>query len=481
MTRNVPPGVRPAVVSVIALAAVVVALLPLRLEPPAHGALVVLVVAAGLWMSEAVPVAWTALVIPILAVLLGVADAKKAFAGFGDPILFLFFGTFLLTTAAFEHGLQARLAHAVVHARHVRNNPTLLLWAVALLGCGISAWVNNTATTAMLLPLALTAEGRVPRPLLVGVLLMSAYAPSLGGIATPVGTAPNLIGLRLLETGADVRVSFARWCAVFAPLALVFTLLAAATLALRARAGPAQAPGPQPARAETGAPGAWTLAERTLVPLYLAVIVLWLAPGILQATNLKDLAWVKQWGTRLPETCVPLVGGLALFLLPAGGRDANGHRRRILDASVLPRLDWSTLLLFGGGLSLGNLMFETGLAHVIGSALFARMPLQGEFGVILAATLLSVAVSEVTSNTASASLVVPIVLALAESAGIDPIKPALAATIGCSFGFMLPVSTPPNALVYATRRVSIHDMVRCGIWLDIAGVLIVSAWVMIAL
>jgi sodium-dependent dicarboxylate transporter 2/3/5 len=433
-------------------------------------------------MSEAVPVAWTALLIPLLAVLLGISPPKKAFAGFGDPILFLFFGTFLLTTAAFDHGLQARLAHAVVRARRVRNNPALLLWAVALLGCGLSAWVNNTATTAMLLPLALTAEGRVPRPLLVGVLLMSAYAPSLGGVATPVGTAPNLIGLRLLEAGTDAQISFARWCMLFAPLAVLFTLLAGAAVTLRTRTWrvPSLPESHQPAR-EAVPPGPWSRAEKTLVPLYLAVIFLWLAPGSLMATRLQDAAWVREWGTRLPETCVPLLGGLALFLLPAGGRDDNGHRRRILDASVLPRLDWSTLLLFGGGLSLGNLMFETGLANVIGSALFAHMPLQGEFGVILAATLLGVAVSEVTSNTASASLVVPIVLSLAQSAGLDPIKPALAATVGCSFGFMLPVSTPPNALVYATRRVSIREMVQCGIWLDVAGVIIVSLWVMIVL
>jgi sodium-dependent dicarboxylate transporter 2/3/5 len=122
-------------------------------------------------------------------------------------------------------------------------------------------------------------------------------------------------------------------------------------------------------------------------------------------------------------------------------------------------------------------MFETGLARVLGELIFAHMPVKGELGIVLAATLMAVLVSEITSNTASASLVVPVVLALATSAGIDPVKPAIAATVGCSFGFMLPVSTPPNALVYATGRLRIRDMVRSGIWLDLAGIVIVAVWV----
>ena len=138
--------------------------------------------------------------------------------------MFLFFGTFLITEAAASHGLNARLAHAVLGSRWVKAHPRNLIVAVALLGCAISAWVNNTATTALLLPLALTSERFRDRPLVVGTLLMAAYAPSLGGFATPVGTAPNLIGLRLIEEYTGERPSFARWCMVFAPLAVLFTL-----------------------------------------------------------------------------------------------------------------------------------------------------------------------------------------------------------------------------------------------------------------
>lgn len=467
---------RPLAVLIVALIALGVALAPNPgLTPAAHRTLVVLVAAAGLWLSEALPVAITALVIPVLGVTLGATDARGAFGGFGDPIVFLFFGTFLLTDAAEQHGLNARLARGVLASPWVGAKSTRLLWAVAILGCLISAWVNNTATTVMLLPLALTTERAGTRRLLVATLLMTSYAPSLGGLATPVGTAPNLIGLRLIEQATGHRPSFDSWCLRFAPLAIVATLMTALWLRFVAGRGvaPAAVPAAAPAAEPPAPPRAWSLAERTLIPVFIAVIVLWIAPGILAGTPLGGEAWLRNWQARIPEAVAPLIGALALFLLPSGA--AGGAR--ILEGKVLWRVDWSTLLLFGGGLSLGSMMFESGLARALGEAIFRAMPLHGTFGVVLSATLMAVLVSELTSNTASAALVVPVVLALAQAAGLDPVRPALAATIGCSFGFMLPVSTPPNALVYGTGRVTMREMIVYGVLLDAAGVMLVSAWV----
>ena len=227
------------------------------------------------------------------------------------------------------------------------------------------------------------------------------------------------------------------------------------------------------APAPPGTATPWSLAERTLVPVFIVVVLLWITPGILAATPLREAAWVKAWQARLPEPAVPLAGALALFMLPSGAKGGA----RILDIGVLRRVDWSTLLLFGGGLSLGGLMFESGLARALGEAIFRAMPIHGTYGIVLAATLMAVLVSEMTSNTASASLVVPVVLALAQAGGVDPIKPALAATVGCSFGFMLPVSTPHNALVYGTGRVSLREMIVQGVLLDMVGVVLVSVWV----
>jgi sodium-dependent dicarboxylate transporter 2/3/5 len=474
-TKGGAPAFRPLPAVLVSLASCALLVAPIPLEPRAHRTLAILVAAAGLWMTEALPIPVTALLIPVLGITLGVVDAKAAFAGFGDPIVFLFFGTFLLTDAAARHGLTERLARAVLGSRWVRGSPVRMTAAIASLGCGISAWVNNTATTALLLPLGLAAERFGSRALLSGVLLLCAYAPSLGGLATPVGTAPNLIGLRLLEEHAGGRPSFAAWAATFAPLAIVSTALATAFLIARGRWRRGRSDAIPPiATASTALDRPWSLAERTLVPLYVVVILLWITPGILAATPLAGAPWVGAWQVRLPEPAVPLVGALALFVLPHGGPD----RGRILDVGALRRVDWGTLLLFGGGLSLGNMMFDSGLARALGEAIFHRMPIPGLAGIVLAAVVMAIVVSELTSNTASASLVVPIVLALAQAAGVDPVKPALAATIACSFGFMLPVSTPPNALVYSTGRVTIREMVAAGVLLDLGGALLVWAWVM---
>ena len=474
--EDLPRRFRPIPALITVAAALMVLLLPnLGLEPRAHATLAILVFAAGLWMTESLPIPVTALAIPVLGIVLGVTDARGAFAGFGDPIVFLFFGTFLLTDAAAVHGLNDRLARAVLGARAVQGRPIRLLWAVALLGCAISAWVNNTATTALLLPLALAAGGLGSPRLLTGVLLMAAYAPSLGGIATPVGTAPNLIGLRLLEQQTGSRPSFAEWCAVFAPLAILSTAATAWMMSLRSRGGVVATPEAAAAARRAIAPhGPWTRAERLLIPVFILVVLLWITPGILAATPLANALWVKTWQARLPEAAVPLAGALLLFVLPAG----RSGGARILDPGAFRRVDWGTLLLFGGGLSLGAMMFESGLARSIGEAIFTHMPVQGMAGIVLASTLMTVLVSELTSNTASASLVIPVVLALSQVAGVDPVKPALAATVACSFGFMLPVSTPPNALVYSTGRVSIREMVAAGVLLDLGGIALVFAWVM---
>jgi sodium-dependent dicarboxylate transporter 2/3/5 len=207
--------------------------------------------------------------------------------------------------------------------------------------------------------------------------------------------------------------------------------------------------------------------------VFAGVVVCWIVPGALASVpSLQDVAWVAALKTRLPEASVPLAGAVLLFVLPAerGGR-------RVLTSVALRRVDWGTLLLFGGGLTLGAMMQSSGLARTIGARIFELMPAGGTFSIALAAAFMAIVMSEFTSNTASAALVVPIVIELARAGNVDPVAPALAATVACSFGFMLPVSTPPNALVFGTGKLSIGLMVRCGILLDIAGAFAVAGWV----
>lgn len=442
-------------------------LLPLPLDEKAHATLAILVLTAGLWVTEAIPLGASALLVPVLGTAFGVTTLKESFAGFGDPIVFLFLGTFLLTDAAARHGMDRRLASAVLGSRLVQGSPRAALWAIALIGCVVSAFLNNTATTALLLPLALHSERFRSRAFLTSVLLMTSYAPSIGGVSTPVGTAPNLIGRAAIEKATGAQIPFLEWTLAFAPLAILMTALTAGWLHLRGgRLSHA-------ARVEfREPPRPWTRAERTLLPLFLAVVLLWVTPGVLKGTGLAGEAWVELWAKRLPEAAVPLLGAALLFLLPSGEGSA-----RIADGTVFRRIDWGTILLFGGGISLGSMLETSGLARTLGQGLFDMMPSGGTWWIVLASALMAVLVSEFTSNTASASLVVPVVIALARAAGTDPVAPALAATVACSFGFMLPVSTPPNALVYATGRITIPEMVRAGLLLDVVGATAVAAWV----
>ena len=469
-------AVHPIRVALSISAAALAYFLPLGLAPSAQATLTVLVAAALLWITEALPLGATALAVPLLGTALGAADAKTAFSAFGNPVVFMFLGTFLLTDAIAAHGLDRRLTDSVMASPRLKRSPATLLWVIALIGCVVSGWISNTATTALLLPLALSASRLGSPAFLTSVLLIAAYAPTLGGLATPVGTAPNIIGRGLISEYTGTEISFAKWMLMFAPLALVATGISA--LWLQKRAGPLPK---QVAGTDTQAAPAprrpWSLAERTLLPLLFGVILLWIVPGALASSPLQDEPWVVAWRTHLPEELVPLLGGVLLFVLPSGARTDAGHSRAIADGGALARVDWSTILLFGGGISLAAMMQASGLAKALGVAIFAHMPISGAFGITLAAAVVAVLVSELTSNTASASLVIPVVIELARAANVDPVGPALAATIACSFGFMLPISTPPNALIYGTGKIAIKDMVRCGVLLDVGGAILVAAWV----
>lgn len=451
-----------------ALAAAVAWSVPWGLDAAAHATLVVLVAVGGLWLTEAVPLGVTALVVPVLGVALGAVPAKEAFSGFADSTVFLFLGTFLLADAVTEHGLGRRLADAVLGHPRIRARPRLLLWVVGIVACLASAWISNTATAAILLPVALTADRLGSSRFTAATLLATAYAASLGGLATKIGSPPNLIGIGALETATGTHVSFVQWTILFGPLALGFTVLVLLWLTFLGGEVSLLA-----SDVERGQGRPWTRAERTVLCAFAGVVVCWIVPGALASVpSLQDVPWVATLKARLPEATVPLAGAALLFVLPA---ERNG--RRVLTSAALRRVDWNTLLLFGGGLTLGAMMQSSGLARRLGASIFEVMPLDGTFGIALAAALMAIVMSEFTSNTAAAALVVPIVIELARAASIDPVAPALAATVGCSFGFMLPVSTPPNALVFGTGKLSIGAMVRCGILLDIAGAFAVAGWV----
>ena len=463
------------------------------LSPEAQALAPILVAVIMLWVTEALPLAVTALLGAVACVVAGVAPAKEVFRPFADPLIFLFIGSFLLAEAIKQHGLDRRLAYGVLSVPWVGERPGRILAAVACVSVLISAFISNTCTAAMMMAIVtgiLTAveaaareSSRPPAPAFAtSLFLCVAFAASIGGLATPIGTPPNLIGLAFIRDQAGVEVSFLGWCAIGVPLVVVMATLAVNVLAQMFPAAVERLEGVSAyVAAERGRLGSWTTGQRSTAVAFAITVALWVLPGLLLVV-LGSAHPICQWlGKRLPEGVAALIGALLLFLLPGDRAAETGRRRRALTWRET-RIDWDIVLLYGGGMALGELCFSTGLAAALGRSITTLIPVGDWSGTVLVAVAAVVAVvtSEFTSNTASANMVVPVVIALARATGNEPLPAALAATFAASLGFMMPVSTPCNALVYGSGRVPLKAMMAGGAVIDVAGTLVVTAAMLIA-
>lgn len=451
------------------------------LTPQAHTLTAIMALVLVFWVSEAIPLAATALLGPALCIVLGVAKDKEVLSQFGHPIIFLFIGSFLLAQAMQKHGLDRRLALGLLAVPGVAKSPTTLFAAFAVLTAGLSMWMSNSATAAVMLPIALGVVSVSPAfadlpGAKSGLVLMVAFAASVGGLATPVGTPPNLIGIGYLEELTGQRITFVRWMQLGLPLMLV--LLAFLLWLLRprrARAFADHAALTAEFRRQFAALGPLRAGAIHTTIAFALALLLWIYPGLVEAITGKPAlgaAWLKQ---RLPEETVGLCAGLLLFLLPVRWREGEFT----LEWRDAMKIDWGTILLFGGGLALGKQIFDTGLGHAAGGLVQTCFGQPGLWTLTAAGILLSILLSESTSNTASATVMVPAMIAVAQATQVNPLPVALASCLACSLGFMLPVSTPPNALAYGTGLVRLTRMIRCGIWLDLAGA--VAIWLLVRL
>jgi sodium-dependent dicarboxylate transporter 2/3/5 len=453
------------------------------LSDAAHHLLAVLGAVVVLWITEAIPLPVTALLGPVLCVVTGIGDAKAVFRSFADPILFLYLGSFLIAEAILHHGLNRRIAFHVLGWRVIGESTGRLLAAFAALTGAISMWISNTATTAMMFPIAVAILAEMARRQSertgreihftqlrfgTGLMLITAFAASVGGLGTPVGTPPNLIGLGLIEQHLGLKITFFQWMCFGTPLAVVLIAFLAFHLN---RACPAE-PGLLANSgdwmcAEKGRLGPLRRGEKNVLLAFGLTVLLWLAPGFLALALGREhpaAAWMNQ---HLPEAIVALAGGLLLFVLPVSFR----RHEFTLSWNEAKRIDWGTILLFGGGLALGELMFSTGLAKWLGEGLAHALQARSMLGLVMLFTAVAIVLSETTSNVAAATMVVPVAIAVAQAAKVDPLPPALAACLGASMGFMLPVSTPPNAIVYGSGCVPLLKMVKHGLLLDLVGFL----------
>lgn len=422
---------------------------------------------AAWWMTEAVPLSVTALLPFVVLPLAGVSNAEATAATYYSPILFLLLGGAFIALAIERTGLHRRLSLAILRIVGSDGGAVRLLLAFMLSTALLSMFISNTSTALIMMPMALavleggggaTAEGAPPRQDGVhGALPMGiAFAASIGGLGTLVGSPTNAIAVGLLDKIAGVRITFAEWALYGVPLVLLSVPLAGLIVARvqRVAAHPFDVAA---ARAAIDSHAPWSTPERRLVPLVLLTFLAWVTQPLV-APLLPPGSWTD--GT------ITVIAALALFLLP------DGMGRPLLMWHEAERAPWSVIFMFGGGLALAAGMQVSGLAEWIGGAL---LPLQAWplLAVALAVTALVIVVTEFASNVATATGIVPVVAALVVALGADPVLLAVPAALASSWGFMLPAGTGPNAIAWATGRIRIDAMVRAGALLDMAGVVLI--------
>ena len=421
----------------------------LPFEPAIVDGLSILIFIAILWLTEALEVSITALLVPVLAVAFGVLDTTKALASFANPIIFIFLGGFALASALHAQKIDTAIANKVLDlARGRFNVAVFMLFAVS---AGLSMWISNTATTAMMLPLVLgvlhqlNAEDQ--RPTYVFVLLGIAYCASIGGIATLVGSPPNAIA------AAQNNMTFADWLTLAGPLSLILLPVMLAVLFAVIR------PNLNHRFSTEHEPLEWTRPRLMTLGIFGLTVLFW----IFSAPINKLLGNLPKFDTVIAISAI-----IAL-----------GLSRVVTWKQIEKTTDWSVLLLFGGGICLSAVLKATGtsvfLADHIGSFLQGAPMLL----VILAVVTFVVFLTEFASNTASAALLVPVFAAIAESLGIPAVILSALIAVSASCAFMLPVATPPNAIVYGSGYVAQKDMMRAGFWINLSCIAVISgcAWV----
>lgn len=465
------------------LITIVLWILPLGIPETQQKLAAVILGVVVLWFCETVPIPVGGLIEVAAIVLTGIAPAKDVLAPFGSTTIFTFIGAFILAQAMLKHGVAQRLAYWVLSLRGVGPSTVRVIIAFGFITCVLSAFVSNTATVAMLMPTALGILAVITKlmqdkgivesdfdPLRLRVstalMLMLAYGASVGGLMTPVGAPPNIIGRGLIEQFTGERISFAQWVLAALPIGVAMFLVLAVVLLLLNRPEVRRIEGVREyVQAERRAMGPMSRAEKNTVLAFSLTILLWFAPSVASVVLGADSSIATLLDGRLDEGIVAVLGAALLFVLPTNWSE----REATLDWSDAARIDWGTILLFGTGMIFGAMLSGSGLAETLGAALSALPGTSSSFVITLIAVALAILISETTSNTAAAAVIVPVVVPLAQATGVDPLVPALAATFGASFGFMLPVSTPQNAIVYGSGCVPITRMVRTGVSFDLLG------------
>jgi sodium-dependent dicarboxylate transporter 2/3/5 len=455
---------------------------------PGRATLAMLVWMALWWMTEAVDIVVTALLPLVMFPLAGIMSIEEAAAPYASSVVFLFLGGFILALAIQRCGLDRRIAFLTL--RLVGTTPGRLVAGMLATCSFLSMWISNTAAAAMMVPIAIavvdlvlrtkTGSGFDPkrgipadrpdeRNFATALVLAIAYGASIGGVATLIGSPPNGIAAKFIQQTYGIEVTFVKWLAIGLPLTFLFLPVVwfiLVRVAFRSRLGAVEG-GRQYLDAELAKLGALSRGERVVLAVFLATILLWITRPWVVAIKLG----VMQPFAGLTDAGIAITAALVLFLIPVGGKAGL----RAMDWSYAVQLPWGVLLLFGGGLSLAAATEATGVAAYIGSLTqhLGGLPV---LAVVLAIVAITVFASELTSNTAQVALMLPLLAAAAPGLGVPPGLLLIPCTLAASLAFMMPVGTPPNAIVFGTGLVKIPQMVRAGFMLNVAGIALVTAF-----
>jgi solute carrier family 13 (sodium-dependent dicarboxylate transporter), member 2/3/5 len=438
---------------------------PPELGPAGWRTVAVASLMAVWWITEAIPIAATALLPLVLFPVLGVRPLAETAAPYANPVIFLFLGGFLLAQSMQRWGLHRRIALRIIGAMGTR--PVRLIGGFMIAAAFLSMWISNTATAVMMLPIGLSViqlAGPSDRDGNFGVALMLgiAYACSIGGLGTLIGTPPNAFVVGYLADNHGIQIGFGQWMLVGMPLVLVglpvtWLILTRWVYPVRLRELPGGRTAVLGALSDLGPA---SRGERLVGAVFLLTALAWMTRPILDG-----------WIPGLSDEGIAITAGVALFLIPVSLRRGEF----LLDWPSARGLPWDVLVLFGGGLSLAGAIAGSGVAGWIGGALLGTgVQLLPTLAVLAVAVTAIVFVTELMSNTAAAAAFLPILAALAVGIGQDPLLFTVPAALAASCAFMMPVATPPNAIVYGSGRVSVPAMARAGIVLNVVFAVLVS-------